>query len=490
MGAPPGPGRSALVSAVAIVALTLGCSEASVDALAVWREQPAAPDGSLRIAIYDGGERRTQRVRITDAGGEGSEVALAVAPGARGFAITTVSATAWIDVLAGTRRRISTDVWGKLELQAEFARSGLALLRRLSNDGGVLLMPTTSPQLEPLLVDVPLPTRVGRELPLRFASDAPVVFAAEIDASGPLGADTTRPDGVIAAWRFATDDGVVPDGTLVPLAHGMLTGGLVIGSAFPRRVGKVWCTDELCIAPGGDAAIAKSPLSSCQLRVFVPGQADVDGRAPTVEVALPPACPSTDPHLVAAIGSDLVVLDDDSFVYLADLGRRSWAAVPKLGATAPRLLPIARGRGMLLVSPDAAVTRVDEDGIRFVNTEHVECAVLDAPLASPGGGWVVQTCLGDAGVIVEMPPDYGSVVRISALGVERFDGIPMRALAVDDEGNALLYSFDPKDDDAAPRGLFVLGSDGRLARVDDLEPAVAPFSSAAGSPHFAARPRD
>ena len=37
-------------------------------------------------------------------------------------------------------------------------------------------------------------------------------------------------------------------------------------------------------------------------------------------------------------------------------------------------------------------------------------------------------------------------------------------------GNALLYSVASDDDDAVPRGLFVLTGDGQLTRVDELEP--------------------
>ncbi len=481
-------GRAAWLAVGASVAF--GCAEAHVDALAVWRDQPAAPDGSLRIQIYDSGQRRTQRLKPMQAGAEPTAIELLVAPGGRGYVISTaLGGTVWVDVMSGARGRIAADIWGELAFDIGFARSGLAVVRHLADDEGVLLLPTTSPLLQPGLVDVPPPLHPERPQPLRFASDAAVVFAAEIDNTGPVMADSTRPDGVISAWRFAAGDNDVPEGTLIPLARGTLSAAVTISSAFPRRVGKGWCVDGLCIAPDGDAAIAKSPLTSCQLRVFAPEQAGSDGLAPVLEVALPPACPGTDPHLVAAIAGDLVVLDDDASVYLADLTRRTWSALPKLGPGAPQLLPIVRGRGILLVSSDGSVSRIDADGMRVVSSEHVQCAVLDRPIASPEGGWVVQTCLGLPDVISEMTPDFGSVIRVSALGVERFDGIPMRTLAVDDAGNVLLYSFDPKDKEQAPRGLFVLDGDGRMTRVDELEPAVARFSMADTAPYFSARPR-
>jgi hypothetical protein len=58
----------------------------------------------------------------------------------------------------------------------------------------------------------------------------------------------------------------------------------------------------------------------------------------------------------------------------------------------------------------------------------------------------------------------------------------MRGLAIDDGGNALLYSFASGDNDQEPRGLFVLDANGHLARVDALEPT--PLELTAGSPYY------
>ena len=64
----------------------------------------------------------------------------------------------------------------------------------------------------------------------------------------------------------------------------------------------------------------------------------------------------------------------------------------------------------------------------------------------------------------------GQVQRVSVLGAELYGGIPMRPIAIDDDGNALLYSISSDEDDDTPRGLFVLSGDGTLSRVDELEP--------------------
>src|SRR5690606_15547950 len=86
------------------------------------------------------------------------------------------------------------------------------------------------------------------------------------------------------------------------------------------------------------------------------------------------------------------------------------------------------------------------------------------------GHWVVQSC---AAVDASLSTGQGLVLRISSLGLEQFIGIPMRAMAVDDGGNVLLYSYDATTAAAEPRGLFVLSGEGRLARVDELEPSPA-----------------
>jgi hypothetical protein len=95
------------------------------------------------------------------------------------------------------------------------------------------------------------------------------------------------------------------------------------------------------------------------------------------------------------------------------------------------------------------------------------CVLRDGFAVSPGGAWVVQSCNGQNG-----GPDGldGQIQRISVLGSEIYAGLPMRPIAVDDEGNALLYSIASDDDDGVPRGLFVLTGDGQLTRVDELEP--------------------
>jgi hypothetical protein len=117
---------------------------------------------------------------------------------------------------------------------------------------------------------------------------------------------------------------------------------------------------------------------------------------------------------------------------------------------------------------------VDASGSRLLATEQTFCSLRDGLTASPSGNWVVQTC-GHGSLVDAFAPvaTTGSIVRVSSLGLERFFGVSMRVLGIDDEGNVLLYSYKTSDAQGSPRSLFVLTGDGQLARVDTLDPTPA-----------------
>jgi hypothetical protein len=61
--------------------------------------------------------------------------------------------------------------------------------------------------------------------------------------------------------------------------------------------------------------------------------------------------------------------------------------------------------------------------------------------------------------------------------MQRFQGVPMWAVAIDDDGDLLLHSRDDQDFSLElllppdpPRNLYVLSAGGELARIDALEP--------------------
>ena len=172
--------------------------------------------------------------------------------------------------------------------------------------------------------------------------------------------------------------------------------------------------------------------------------------------------------LFAQIGYDTVVLDDDDRFYVVDLGTLEVKAGPKLWDTSGVVRIADRGRAVVMISADSRVTRIDADGVRLVSTEAHPCVGPTLPVrVSPSGYWAVRACNGDGTFV---PTDQGTTLRISPLGLEAFNGIPMLPLAVDDEGNAVLFSF---DNDGDPRGLFVLTADGTVHRTDALEPQPA-----------------
>jgi hypothetical protein len=137
-----------------------------------------------------------------------------------------------------------------------------------------------------------------------------------------------------------------------------------------------------------------------------------------------------------------------------------------------------QGRALILSSGSGPVYRADLDELRAISLETTMCANPRESVVSPNGRWVAWTC-------TELGPDFtaqsGAVVRVSTFGLERYVGVPMTTLAIDDDGDVLLYSFVSSYDglevvgsSSVPQTLFVLSGDGTLTRVDELEPGPAP----------------
>jgi hypothetical protein len=100
---------------------------------------------------------------------------------------------------------------------------------------------------------------------------------------------------------------------------------------------------------------------------------------------------------------------------------------------------------------------------------------------SPSGRFAAWTCLPVFDTL-DVFKDPGAlnvteVVRVSAGGMQRFQGVSMFPAAIDDDGDLLLYSQPILLTNAAgagPRNLYVLATDGELARIDSLEPDPEP----------------
>lgn len=468
-----------------------GCAQPTVDAVAVWIDDDVDEQGHRSIQIYDRGVRRSIELQPKIASASTDLLRLQVVPGGIGFVASAVD-TMFIDLRDGSRGHmdpLAPPIEAELESGFAFTRSGLGIYREFADEDrtAVAFMSTAPEHRDAFVLEMPqsvnpgIDTRLCRGsqpqscMRLRTASAAPVIYAVELGNGAP-----TAVNGRIVAWGFPGDveRGGSTWNELTLLALGQFAVRGVDGDDA-SRIDDAWCVDRLCITPDGEAALGMSPsLAACELvRWRWDGPRDPN-TPPVVEtIPLAPDCPeSTDPWIIAALGPNLVALDDRDHIHLTDLTTGAWVSTPKLGSSPPTMVPVDRGRAMLFVAANGAISRADETGVRIVNAEHTICAQAQT-VVSPSGNWVLQTCLDDTGLGGALTPvsDFGSIVRISASGLERYDGIPMRPLAIDDEGSGLLYSYDRDDNDREPRGLFVLAPSGEVSRVDDLEPTPRPL---------------
>jgi hypothetical protein len=504
----------------AALLLASACAQPSVDALAVWLESDTP-----RLQLYDGGERREVEVIPLVEDSDTSKVQVVVAPGGAGVLIAPPNdKMVWTDVRNGGHVVLDYGVWGELDDELQVFESGAAIVRRAVDDTGVVILPLLDPVDAPLWLERPPELLPGAGFRLRSAGAAPIFYLTEL-AQPDLTTPNNAVAGVVRVYQLRA-------GGLVELDRAVLHGRGSNESSASMIPGG--CPDGACVSPDGEALFMMRARDFCPpyapLCVMPPAdcrvlryrwRAEPGHSAGSVEaIRLPDDCdydhdglPETPevpragaPELLAALSDSVVLLADDVRIYRADLDAGTWISIPKLGTTtassgadALSLFPVEQGRAALLLANNLQVIRADAYGLRIHSAESVGSAVpallatgcgsRDTTVTSPNGEWLLTICLHDVG-IVEFPDKLPrTVVRISPLGLERFDGIPMRALAIDDGGNALLYSFASGDNDLAPRGLYVLDAAGNLARVDTLEPSPQELTGAAEPYYFSARSR-
>ena len=323
--------------------------------------------------------------------------------------------------------------------------------------------------LEPSLVQTPAEPASDASWRFVSATDAPVMFWVE-ERGNPVHAD-----GRVQALVYPSDFNApldVPEPTVV--ANGMLQGRGIDDTNAPARATDGICRNRVCVSPSGRVLTTQADEPCALWRWDWTEASSPDTPLAATRIVLPDECPEdVDPFIVATLADDLVVMDDDQRIFLFDLSSNTMRAAPKIGDGLARVLLVDRGKVILYITFAGQVVRVDELGARLVSTEQSFCTIVDAIAASPSGNWVVMSCNGQSPV--DGAPD-GLIMRVSSLGLEQFAGINMRPVAVDDDGNAMLYSFDSDDSIAEPRGLFILSGDGTLARTDDLEPGPAPVA--------------
>jgi hypothetical protein len=472
-----------------------GCGEPAADVVVAWVDGIADDDGNRGLRIYEAGERDVASI-VPDIPGSGIDLLqIGVDGRARGVAVSATDATVWFELGSGRRVTLSAEAARRKELVApgfSFTSSGDAIMRALEVD------PALPPVWLLALLSGPATGRVHALTPptvaaqshhwsLVHAADAPVL--AWIEA----GNVPSSLNGRVLALAYPSEEGQGPlVDELRPLARGVVygRGPVVDDSQFLAG-----CPEGVCMSPSGRVLWTLAADGECDLQRWSWVEAG-SAQADTLPVRVSLPCPGGAPvQLVAALDDDLLVLDDSLRIYLVepdalvdagvDAGADDGPAVaPGLVAALPKpggqLVPyvVAHGRVLVVSSQQGEVARVDADGVRMVSGVQSTCALRDGFAVSPGGTWVVQSCNGQNG---ESSGLDGQIQRISVLGLELYAGVPMRPIAVDDEGNVLLYSIASNDDDGAPRGLFVLSGDGKLTRVDELEPQPGLVMVTAGS---------
>lgn len=461
--------RAALVGGA--LAPGVGCSPPSADVVVAWVEGRDDSDGNRNLRIYDRGDKLSVTL-VPDQAGSGVELlSIEVDNRGGGVAISGRSDTEFLDLGDGRQPVLSSLAagGGKLAPSFRFTRNADAILRGFDRQSvpAIALMPTNSAQAGEVTV-LQTPAGVaGGTWRLSQASNAPIVAWVE------RGGFPTRPAGRVEIIAYPSDIagpvGRVQEPTTV--AAGLLTGDGIPVGAFELRVSDGWCPDRACVAPEGGSLTAQG-LGSCEVEWWSWLDADDPMNVEQTTVSLDDGCTdASDPHLFAQIEHDVVLLDDERRIFVADLSTGAVTAGPKIWngplPTAQTLgVRLAdRGHAVVFVSSDARVVRADASGVRIISAEAAPCPTAVSAIASPSGRWVLATCNGDGTFV---PADQGAVYRVSSMGLEVYSGITLAPLGIDDAGNGLLYSFDP--DDGEPRGLFVLTADGLVARVDDLEP--------------------
>lgn len=475
-----GAGRRAVAASApgvlaAMLATAHGCATEAVDAVAVWLEADRADE--YRIQVYDRGARWSFALHPTVAGTATDDLLIGVDGRGEGVTLAATVRGRTVYQSFSDRRRGS---FGQVESSGRayeqffsYSRNDDALLREIENVPVltlVLMALSGDRGMQSWTVHPTFEDAHRSRWAARTASAAPVVFWFERSDDPP------RADGRVEAMAYPSIHGTTEDAGTIPavaeptvLGWGRITARAIDPDLYPGRLRTQWCSSGLCASPDGTSvtALADQP---CVLRWWSWLDAGtpwspVDAR----EVVLPECPAELDPHLVAQLADDVVVLDDELRLYLFDLSAGTMQTLPKHGFS-PLPFFVDSGRALLLVSSQGHVARGDARGMRLVNAEQHRCTATSATVVSPQGHWVVQSC---AAVDASLSTGQGLVLRISSLGLEQFIGIPMRAMAVDDGGNVLLYSYDATTAAAEPRGLFVLSGEGRLARVDELEPSPA-----------------
>ncbi|MCB9702090.1 MAG: hypothetical protein H6711_09360 [Myxococcales bacterium] len=464
----------------------VGCDTPVVEARALWLDE-AHPGGDRTVHVYSRGALETATLEAA-AGGHSTESALLVEldPRGRGALAMLGNATPLLVVDVPWVRAGYLDFDGRRALPLRLPMSGargpapvfsgrgdaLAWIDACAGDLEVVpLDPSVvapvigegaDRRVKPLRLD--LRGDAARPCPLEWGlasgADAPVLFAIEaVDQGNTL---ELAQGGEIVALRYPASAGV--DRALVELGRGVLPGvGQLAGGTAFAGLGLV--------DPDGVAlSLVAGPGEPCRIYrwSWVAGESEA-------------ACVwSGDGDVVAAISPRHYVVVRDDAVVRVDWLEGEEVALPLAGGRDRWTWKAVRGgRALVFIDRSGPILRVASDGLEVVNIEMTECPLAQDPVISPSGRWAAWSCsvgFNEALDVVDSSP-LTAVVRASVGGLERYDGVAMWAVAIDETGELLLYSradaslnTDLGEPAGSPRNLYVLGSDAELSRVDALEP--------------------
>ncbi len=488
------------------VSLTLaGCNPPAVEARAVWIGATRTQDGARTLHSYAAGTITTSRLGASSVDPAADDLPLVVEldPRGRGALVRAID-DGWLHELGGNgglrvgyvdlSSMRALPLWVPDAIaSASFTATGDALTWIEGCPQVLAVMPLTpglpltreqhgeASTLAPLRRALGPAMGAGQpalracggsaEVVVASAADAPVIFLLDARRDG----DDFRVDeqAAIAALRYPAGADEAMD--LESLAQGRLPAGQI-----PLRLPALGCASSSCgavaVDPAGEAVSVAVYGGDCRLLRFEVASGET---ACAVAADAPEALQSE--RLVAAISGDHYVFREGLTVHRYDWrsGELSTRPLPgELDEVFTRVTP--DGRAVVVATYSGTALRVDATTIDLLSVEQQPCDNPQPPVMSPSGRQLAWTCTLDAGDVpsfLDDTPNVGDVLRVSTTGMERYQGVPMWALAIDDDGDLLLHSrrnrsfnYELQLPPGAPRNLYVLAADGELARIDGLEP--------------------
>ncbi len=467
------------------IVVLAGCPQPRIDARAVWLDGVIAEDGSRVLHAYANGVTTDYRI-LNPAAATDEQLIVALSPSAEGALVRSLPGGAFDQLGDGDVFRAAYIDFRRhrvLPIQLPTGLTGEQTLD-FSPRGDMLAWQGDSPptlswiDLEgeaktdssgfvprhEYISDVPFATV--------FAADTTIFFTVEVSTDGKPVAG-----GRLAAVRYQAD------GTSRVLANGRLLDAVpvtpVSAEGCPGRAKH--CTLAR-VDPDGEA-------------ITLPGDPDVGCRLQrwswTHEPDQLPAAEATcvlgasgplellEGEMIAAISPVHYVFQTETgwAVYNWETGevdQRPWITEARLS-----LHQVQQGRAVVSISGRGPMMRATTDGIDILSVSQANCPDPTTPAVSPAGSWAMWGCgletIGGAYFIDDATNE--TFVRVSEAGLEQHQGVPMWVAAIDDDGDALMWSrttvFVSSETGASqnpPRNLYILGSDQSLARTEALEP--------------------